>query len=329
MRYRIVSMIVFFALSLLAVPRAPAAPPAENVVRIGMLSIVNPRTHPAPAAFVQGLEELGYVEGQSLRIEFRNAEGKPERLPALAAELVRLPVDVLVAVGPEVTLRAAQNATRTIPIVMVAVDYDPMALGYIAGLSRPGGNITGLFLQPLELTGKRLELLKEAVPQLTRVAVLWDAISADQFRAATEAARVLGVHVQSLELRDPPAYDIEGALGAAARERAGALLALMSPIIRQQQTRITALAVQYGLPTIAGFLGFAQAGGLMFYGPSNPDMNRRAADYVDRILKGAKPADLPVEQPTKFELVLNLKTAKALGITIPPSLLVFADEVIQ
>jgi putative ABC transport system substrate-binding protein len=167
------------------------------------------------------------------------------------------------------------------------------------------------------------------VPQLTRVAVLWDTISADQFRAVTEAAQVLGVYVQSLELRDPPAYDIEGALGAAVRERAGALVALTSPIIRQQQARIAALAAQHGLPTIAGFLGFAQVGGLMFYGPSTPDMNRRAADYVDRILQGAQPSDLPVEQPMKFDLILNLKTAKALGITMPPSLLLLADEVIQ
>ena len=329
MRYHIVGIIVLFALGLLAVPRAPAAPPAGTVVRVGMLSTVNPRTHPAPVAFVQRLGELGYVEGHNLVIEFRNAEGKPERLPALAAELVQLPVDVLLALGPEVVLHAARHATRTIPIVMVAVDYDPMALGYIAGLPRPGGNITGLFLQALELTGKRLELLKDAVPQLTRVAVLWDAISADQFRAVTEAAQVLGVDVQSLELRDPPAYDIEGAVGAAARERAGALLALTSPIIRQQQARIAALAAQHGLPTIAGFLGFAHVGGLMFYGPSTPDMNRRAADYVDRILQGAQPSDLPVEQPMKFELILNLKTAKELGLTMPPSLLLLADEVIQ
>ena len=329
MRYCIVGIIVLFALSLLAVPRVPAAPPAENVVRVGMLATVFPRTAPWFVAFVHRLEELGYVEGQNLRIEFRNAEGKPERLPALAAELVRLPVDVLLAAGPEFVLQAARNTTRTIPIVMVAIDYDPIALGYIAGLPRPGGNITGLFLQQLELTGKRLQLLKDAMPQLTRVAVLWDAISADQFRAATEAAGVLGVQVQSLELRDPPAYDIEGALGAAARERADALLALMSPIMAQQQARITELAVQYGLPTIAGFPGFAQGGGLMAYGVNLDDMYRRSATYVDKILKGAKPADLPVEQSTKFELGLNLKTAKALGITFPPTLLVLADKVIQ
>jgi putative ABC transport system substrate-binding protein len=242
---------------------------------------------------------------------------------------VRLPVDVLVASGPEAALRAAKDATSTLPIVMIAIDYDPIARGYIAGLPRPGGNITGLLLQQLELTGKRLELLKEAVPQLRRVAVLWDEPSADQWHAAATAARELGVPVQSLELHRPPDYDLTGALRAAAQEHADALLVLMSPVLFRHRAHIAALAAQHRLPTMFGVREFVEAGGLMSYGANLSHMIRRAADYVDKILKGAKPADLPVEQPTKFELVINLKTAKALGLTIPPRLLVQADEVIK
>jgi putative ABC transport system substrate-binding protein len=212
---------------------------------------------------------------------------------------------------------------------MVAVDYDPIALGYIAGLPRPGGQITGLFLQQIEVTGKCLELLKDALPQVTRVAVLWDAVSADQFRAAAGAARGVGVQLQSLELRDPPAYDYASAFAAAAREGAEALLVLRSPLFGRDRDRIVALAAQHRLPIMSGVSSLPEAGGLMAYGADPVDMYRRAATYVDKILKGAKPADLPVEQPTKFTLILNLKTAEALGLTIPPALLILADKVIK
>jgi putative ABC transport system substrate-binding protein len=330
MRRSALGLLVTLALGLLLAPLTADAQPPGTVARVGYLSSTIPDCSASPTclAMAQRLQELGYVEGQNFRIEFRTAAGQLERLPALAAELIRLPVDVLVVAGPEVTLRAARDATRTMPIVMIAVDYDPIALGYIAGLPRPGGNITGVVSQQLQVTGKCLELLKDALPQLTRVAVLWDVPSADQFRTVAEAARVLGMQVHSLALFDPPAYDYEGAFAAAAREGAEALMVLQSPLFSAARARITALAAQHRLPAIYGWRAYVDAGGLMAYGASLVDMGRRAATYVDRILKGAKPADLPIEQPMKFELVINLKTAKALGLTVP-SLLFQANEVIR
>ena len=328
MRCGTVRSVIIIALSLLCAPLAVEAQRPGKVARVGFLAVQSPHRAIVFLALEQRLQELGYVEGQNLRLEFRTTEGQLERFPDLAAELVRLNVDVLVASGPEAALRAAKYATSTIPIVMVAIDYDPIALGYIAGLPRPGGNITGVLLQQLELTGKRLELLKEVLPQLRRVAVLWDAPSADQWRAAEDAARVLGVQLHSLERHTPP-YEYESAFAAAAREGAEALLVLMSPLFMHDRTRINVLAAQHRLPTMFGEAAFLEAGGLMAYGVSLSDMGRRAAYYVDRILKGTKPADLPVEQPTKFELVLNLKTAQTLGITFPQTLLMLADEVIQ
>jgi len=321
--------VIIVALSLICAPRAVEAQHSGQIARVGFLAAQSPRQALGFLALKQRFKELGYVEGQNLRLEFRTSEEHLERLPDLAAELVRLPVDVLVASGPEAALRAAKDATTTIPIVMVAIDYDPIALGYIAGLPHPGGNITGVFHQQLELAGKRLELLKEALPQLRRVAVFWDEPSADQWRATANAARKLGVQVQSLEVHQPPDYNFPGALRAAVQERAQALLVLMSPVFFGQRDRIAAVAAQYRLPTMFGMREFAEAGGLMAYGANHSDMARRAADYVDRILKGAKPAELPVEQPTKFELVINLKTAKDLGLTIPQSVLARADDLIQ
>ena len=329
MRCGTVRSVIVIALSLLCIPLAVEAQRLGNVARVGFLASQSPHRAVSFLALKQRLQELGYVEGHNLRLEFRTAEGHLERFPALAAELVQLQVDVLVVPGPEAALRAAKDAASTIPIVMIAIDYDPIALGYIAGLPRPGGNITGLFLQSLELTGKRLELLKEALPQLRRVAVLWDMPSADQWRAAENAAQVLGVQGQSLELHQPPEYDFAGAVRAAVQESADALLVLMSPVFFRQRDRIAALAAQYRLPTMFGVREFVEAGGLMAYGVNLSAMSRRAADYVDKILKGAKPADLPVEQPTEFELVLNLKTAQTLGITFPQTLLFQADEVIR
>ena len=214
------------------------------------------------------------------------------------------------------------------PIVMVAIDFDPIARGYIAGLPQPGGNITGLFLQQLELTGKRLEFLKDALPELTRVAVLWDAFSADQLPAAEAAARGMGVHLQPIELRHPP-YDYASAFSAAVAGRAEAILPLMSPVFFRERVPLLERLATHRLPAIFGQREFVEAGGLMAYGASFDAMFRRAADYVDRILKGTKPTDLPVEQPTNFELVLHRKTAEALGITFPPTLLVLADDVMQ
>jgi putative ABC transport system substrate-binding protein len=317
-----------FVLGILYVPLNGEAQASGKVARVGMLSAAQPRTASFLQAFEHRLRDLGYVEGQNLIIEFRTGEGKAERYSALAAELVERQVDVLVASGPEAVLRAARDATRTTPIVMVAIDYDPVARGYIAGLPRPGGHITGLFFQQLELTGKRLELLKGALPQLTRVAVLWDAFSADQLPAAKAAARELGVQLQPVELRDPP-YDYVSALNAVAESRAKALLPLMSPVFFRERAPLLELVGTHRLPAIFGQREFADAGGLMAYGVSFNEMFRRAADYVDRILKGTKPADLPVEQPTKFELVINLKAANALGLKIPQSILIRADQVIQ
>jgi|RhiMetdeSRZDD1v2_1073273.scaffolds.fasta_scaffold56732_2 putative ABC transport system substrate-binding protein len=320
------------ALAVLVAPLAASAQSPGKVFRVGVLSSFS-LTLPGPQpqvfqAFKQRLQELGYVEGQNLALAVRAAEGQFERLPGLAAELVRLNVDVIVASGPEATLRAARGATDTLPIVISARDYDPIALGYVAGLARPGGNITGVVQQRLEVTAKQLELLKEALPTITRVAVLWDDASADQRRAAEAAAQSFGVQLQPLELRHPP-YEFAGAFAAAAQGQAEALWILASPVFARQFEHIVDLAAKSRLPTMVGFWWGPRAGGLMAYDVNNVEMMRRVADYVDKILKGAKPAELPVEQPTKFELIINLKTAQALGITIPPHLLVLADEVIK
>ena len=331
MRRTIIGFITTCALGCLGVvPLAPEAQPPPHVHRLGALSGqgTTPGRGPFVEAFLEGMRALGYVEGQHFVLEYRAAAGKFERLPSLAAELVRRHVDMLVAMGPEATLRAARGATDTLPIVMLARDYDPLALGYVAGLARPGGNITGVVQLALELTAKRLELLKEALPTVARVAVLWDEASADQLRAAEAVARSLGIQVQPLELRQPP-YEFAGAFAAAAQGQAEALLVLNSPIMFMQHAHLMDLVAKSRLPTMFGIAESARAGGLMSYDVDKFGMWRRLADYVDKILKGAKPTNLPVEQATKLELIINLKTAKALGLTIPPHLLVLADEVIQ
>jgi len=322
-----IGLMLTLALSILVAPRAAHAQPPGKGVRVGVLVPLAPGL-PVHQAFTQRLQALGYVEGQNLALEVRAAEGQFERLPGLAAELVRLHVDVIVASGPEATLRAARDATATLPIVMIARDYDPIARGYVAGLARPGGNITGMVQQRLELTAKQLELLKEAFPTVTRVAVFWDEASADQRTAVEAAARSVGVELQAVELRQPP-DEFENAFAAAVQGQVEALIVLASPIFWQQHEHILDLVTKSRLPAMFGDAGLARAGGLMAYDVNNIELWRHAADYVDKILKGAKPADLPVEQPTKFEFVINLKTAKALGLTIPPHLLVLADEVIQ
>jgi putative ABC transport system substrate-binding protein len=276
----------------------------------------------------QGLRELGYVEGQNIALEVRWAEGRYERLPALVAELVRLKVDVLVVATTPGAL-AAKSATGTIPIVMTAVG-DPVGSGLVASLARPGGNLTGLSLFNKEVSGKRLELLKESLPTVSRVAVLvnpGNPIHTTFWKETQSAAQTLGLQLQSIEVRGPK--DFDDTFTTAARGRAEALLAFDDSLTLGHRTRLVALAAKHRLPAMYGFREFPDAGGLMSYGPNNLDLYRRTARYVDRILRGAKPADLPVEQPTKFELVINLKTAKALGLTIPPSVLARADQVIE
>jgi putative ABC transport system substrate-binding protein len=276
-------------------------------------------------AFREGLRELGYVEGKNIIIEYRYGEGRMERLPGLAADLVRLKVDIIVTGGRPST-RAAKQATSTIPIVMAAAG-NPVGNRFVASLARPGGNITGLTTMRGDLTGKRLELLKETASKISRVAVLWGPPAASNFKIAEGAARLLGLELQSLEVRGPE--DLEGAFRAATKERAQALVALRNPAIFNERKRIAELAIKNRLPAIYDDREFVEAGGLMSYGTNQADLYRRAATYVDRILRGAKPADLPVEQPTKFELIVNLKTAKQIGLTIPQSVLYRADKVIK
>jgi putative ABC transport system substrate-binding protein len=314
---------------LLAAPLAAEAQQAAKVPRIGYLAInlaTSPHLH---EAFRQGLRDLGYVEGRNVETEYRDAEGKYERLPALAAELVSLKVDLIVAAAYPATL-AAKNATKTIPIIMVAV-ADPVRIGLIASLVRPGGNITGLALfAGTEIIGKHLELLKEAIPSLSRVAVLsnpGNPMHVLRLREVEVAGRSLRVQLQILKAQGPEEFD--SAFAAMTRERAGALYVVGDPMFVSHRRRLAELAAKSRLPAVYELKDHAEAGGLMVYGAGTLDMFRRAATYVDKILKGAKPGDLPVEQPTKFDLVVNLKTAKALGLTIPPSLLLRADQVIE
>jgi putative ABC transport system substrate-binding protein len=310
---------------------AAGAQPADKIRRIGFLSPSSPSDSGMPrrlGAFRKGLRELGYVEGQNIAIESRWAEGKYDRLPGLAAELVGLKVEVIVTYAPPAIL-AAQQATGTIPIIMAGI-IDPVATGLVANLARPGGNITGLALMAPELVGKQLEILREIVPAVSRVAVLGNPVNAGnapQLRYAQDGARALGVQLQTLEARD--SGEIDRAFAAMTKEQVGAVIVLLDSLLIDHRRRIADLAAKYRLPAVYGLTDHAEAGGLMAYGSSSPERFRRTAAYVDKILKGAKPGDLPIEQPTKFELVINMKTAKALGLTIPPSLLLRADQVIE
>ena len=327
MRLRI-GLLIPLALGLLAVPLAAAAPPRANVPRIGWLSSGFPPSEDnrQRAAFLQGLRELGWIEGQNIAIERRYAEENVDRLPALAAELVQLRVDVIVTGDPQANT-PAKHATSTIPIVMVI-----NAGGYVASLAQPGGNITGLSEQYADLVPKWLELLKDAVPQASRVGVLtmspWYAVQSKPWVALQQAAKTMRVTLHRVEVREPSEF--ASAFAGMTQEHVEALLVLPYPLLFRHRTRLVALAAEHHLPTIWGpFREFVDAGGLMAYGSSLRDQFRRAATYVDKILKGAKPADLPVERPTTFELVINLKTAQALGLTIPPALLFQATEVIR
>ena len=312
------------AVLLLLMVCVAGAQPMGKLPRVGILITANPRLYDP---FVEELRRLGYVDGRDIVLEFRNAEGRIERFPALAADLVRAGVDIILAVS-EASVRAAQQGTTSTPIVIVAIDYDPLALKMVTSLARPGGNVTGVFLQQLEVTAKRIELLKAMLPKLTRLAVLWDPSGADQFKAAEAASVSLGLRVQSLKIRPNP-DDLSGAFAGAVRERADAIAVVQTAMLFRERAQIVQMATSHRLPAAFTFREFAETGGLMSYGAHLPDMFRRAAFYVDRILRGAKAGDLPMEQPTKFELVVNAKTAKALGVSIPQSVLLRADRVIE
>jgi len=315
---------------LLAIPLVAEAQPKAGVPRIGYLGNSSPSLESDLVdAFRQGLGEFGYTEGQNITIEYRWAEGKYDRFPDLVADLVRLKVDVIVTAGTPGAL-AAKQATKTIPIVM-AVAGDAVGAGLVASLARPGGNVTGSTTIVQELEGKRLELLREVVPRLSRVAVLWNPanpVSPIILKQTQLAAPALGLRLEPI-VGVSGVRELEGAFATISRARPDALILLADRFLLAERTRIVEFAAKRRLPTMYPYREMVKAGGLMSYSPSYPDMFRRAATYVDKILKGAKPGDLPVQQPTKYELVINLKTAKALGLTIPQSLLQRADEVIQ
>ncbi len=323
MRRRAAGLIVL-AFALLVASLHSVAQPGGTMRHVGYLS-------PGPGypfeAFREGLKELGYVEGRDITIERRSAEGKPERLEGLAADLVQLRVDVIVTATTAAT-QAAQRATATVPIVFALAD-EPVELGLVASLAKPGGNITGLTGLMAELTAKRLELLKEVSPRVKRVAVLWAAypFSAAVLREVEKASRPLGLTLQEVEVQD--ATQLNSAFARMTAWRAEALLVLPHPMFVAQRTHLAELAAKHRLPSTYHLKEFVEVGGLMSYAPNVADMSRRAAGYVDKILHGAKPGQLPVEQPTKFELVINLKTAKALGLNVPQSLLLQADAVVR
>ncbi len=330
-------MIKKILVCLLATVFLTTAPPTDaqqpkKVPRIGYLSTNDPAGESARAEAIRlALRELGYIEGQNIAFEYRYAEGKRGRYSELAAELVRLKVDIIVAAGGASTIQAAKNATKTIPIVMVGAGVDPVEAGLVESLARPGGNVTGITNLSRELGGKRLELLKEAVPKLARVAVLYDPAAPGTVREVKEvlpvAARALGLTIQPWEVRD--ANDFDRVFAAISEQRPDGLYVPGGALMRDNRKRIAGFALKSRLPSVYSNREAVDAGGLMYYGADLTDSYRRVAYYVDRILKGAKPADLPVEQPTKFELVINLKTAKQIGVTIPQSLLYRANKVIR
>ena len=323
---------VWLLITLLLGTVSAEAQQPKKVHRIGYLSLGNPASESARSEGIRlALRELGYSEGQNIAIEYRYAEGNSDRSPELAIELVRLKVDIIVVVGGGGPVRAANNATKTIPIVMAGAGSDPVEAGLIESLARPGGNVTGITNLDRQLGGKRLELLKEAVPKLARVAVLYEPANRPSAIEVKEvlpaAARALKLTPQPLEVRG--ADDFERVFASMGKQRSDGLYVLGSPLMRPNAKRIAGLALKSRLPSIYVIKEFVNAGGLMYYGADEAESNRRVAGYVDKILKGAKPADLPVEQPTKFELVINLKTAKQIGLAIPPKVVGRADRLIQ
>jgi putative tryptophan/tyrosine transport system substrate-binding protein len=323
---------ILVAVLLLALGVTAEAQQPKKVFRIGYLSPVDAATDSPRAEGIRlALRDLGYIEGQNIAIEYRYAEGKGDRAPELAAELVRLKVDIIVVSGGDRPIRAAKNATKTIPIVMTGQGSDPVRAGHVESLARPGGNVTGLTVLTRELGGKRLELLKEAVPKLARVAVLYDPANRASLHEVKELlpadARALKLTIEPWEIR--AVDDFEKVFAALNKQRPDGLYVPGTALMRANGKRIVDFALKSRLPSVYGSRGYVEAGGLMYYGADLADSYRRVAYYVDKILKGAKPADLPVEQPTKFEFVINLKTAKQIGLTIPPNVLARADKVIK
>jgi putative tryptophan/tyrosine transport system substrate-binding protein len=322
---------ILVAVGMLAVAVMAEAQQPKKVPRLGYVTGGGDANNPGPnaEAFRQGLRDLRYIEGKNIFVEYRYGEGKQDRIPGLVAELVQRKVDVFIS-GSLTAIRAAKQATNTIPIVMV-ITADPVATGLVDSLARPGGNITGLTRLTRELSGKRLELLKEAVPGRSQVGILWDPddpAAAIAFKEYEAAAFALKVQLQSLEVRGPKT-DLEGAFRTAAKGRAHALITIRNSLLNRYPKQIADLAIKNRLPSITEGSDYVEAGGLMSYSANDAENYRRAATYVDKILKGTKPADPPVEQPTKFEFVINLKTAKQIGLTIPPNVLARADRVIR
>ena len=307
-------------------PLGSRAQEPPKLLRIGTVSL-NRRDSVQRAAFEQRLRELGYIEGQNLAVEHIITSDRADRLNEAAQELVRRKVDIFILEN-HITLKAVMAATSTVPIVIVATSFDPVALGFVTSIARPGGNITGFYVRRPELVEKQIGLIAEAFPARTRLGVLWDSVSAEAFRAAERAAVALHLELKPLRLENPP-YDFVAAFRSLARSGAQTVLVLHSGLFTEDRSHIAALALQQGLPTMFTDKIYADAGGLLSYGPDLAAAFRRAADYVDRIATGAKPVDLPIEQPTRFVLTINLKTAKALGLAVPPALLARADEVIE
>jgi len=331
MRLRTIGLISTLVLGLLAGPLRVEAQQMGKVLRIGIVRSVGSPGSPSPSwkAFLQGLRDLGYIEGENIIIEYRYGEGRLDRMPSLVNELVQQKVDVIVVTN-QVAIRAARKATKTIPIVMVS-SFDPVAAGHVESLARPGGNVTGLAHLGQNLSAKRVELLMEVLPRMSRLAILWDPDGPGPtvaFKETKAIAQAFKLDLQSLEIRGPDP-DLEGAFQAAKKERRDALIIVGNPTMAQHRKRIMELVTRNRLPSMTSSRRWVRAGGLMSYASSRTDLLRRAATYVDKILKGAKPTDLPVEQPLKFELYVNLKTAKKLGVTIPPTVLLQATKVIK
>jgi ABC-type uncharacterized transport system substrate-binding protein len=309
-------------------PLAARAQQLPKMLRVGSVGVSNPRSGGLWAPIEQGLRELGYVEGQNLAVEYIDLNGRIDGIGEGMQELVRRNVDVIVSLGNEIALKSALAATRTLPIVMVALDFDPFALGYVTSLARPSGNVTGLFLQQIELSAKRVQLTRDAFPEIREATVFWDRQSSDQWQAARGAAVALGLSLAGIELSKPP-YNYELALAQISADHRNTLIVMISPAFFLDRARLAEFALRHRMRSVCPLREFVEAGGLMSYGVSFTALGQRVAAYVDRIARGAKPTDLPIEQPTKFELVINVKTARALGIDLPPTLLARADEVIE
>ena len=314
----------------IASARVSNAQAPRKMMRVGIATL-QPRTGPLWTAFEQRLQQLGYTEGENFTVEFIDLNGSISSESEAMKELVRRKADVLIASGDEITLKSALAATDKLPVVMIAIDYDPLALNYIASLARPGGNITGVFFQQVELAMKRLQVMRDVLPNIEAATVFWDANSVEQWQATQRAGTTLGLHFAGIELKERP-YDYDAALTKAASDYRRALIVMTSKDFFFDRERIANIALRHRIPSIFAFRQYVEAveaGGLLSYGPNIRAMYRLAADYVDRIARGAKPADMPVEQPTKFEFVINLKTAKALGLDVPDKLQQLADEVIE